>query len=106
MPLPDSNGNFDNSIRYSMIFNKIILNLSIITSIVFIYLNIKNKKKIYIDLLYILFVCCYTLPFVLAWSTSKHLVPIIIVSYFYILHQIFTNNIKLLFSNKIDVNIN
>ena len=104
--LPDSNGNFDNSIRYSMIFNKIIFNLSIITSIVFIYLNIKNKKKIYIDLLYILFVCCYTLPFVLAWSTSKHLVPIIIVSYFYILHQIFTNNIKLLFSNKIDVNIN
>ena len=43
-----------------------------------------SKKKIYIDLLYILFVCCYTLPFVLAWSTSKHLVPIIIVSYFYI----------------------
>lgn len=104
--LPDSNGNFDNSIRYSMIFNKIILNLSIITSIVFIYLNIKNKKKIYIDLLYILFVCCYTLPFVLAWSTSKHLVPIIIISYLYILHQIFKKNISLSPFKKLGTNIN
>ena len=68
--------------------------------------NIKNKKTIYVDLLYILFVGCYTLPFVLAWSTSKHLVPIIIVSYFYILHQIFKNNIKLLLFNKLGSNIN
>jgi len=86
--LPDVNGKFDNSIRYSLIPNKIFINISIILSFFIIINNlIKKKYQIYDEFLFLILFVSYTLPFVLAWSTSKHLVPLSIISYFYIVHK-------------------
>ena len=88
--LPDIDGNFDNSVRYSLIPNKIFLNISIILSTILIIQQCKIKKfKIYDDFMFLLFLASYLLPFILAWSTSKHLVPVAIISYIYILHKYF-----------------
>jgi len=89
---PDINGNFDNSIRYSQIPNKIFFNIAIILSITIIIKKfLKRNLHIYDDFMFLFVVGTYILPFVLAWSTSKHLVPVAIISYIYVFHTYFFN---------------
>lgn len=85
---PNDKGEFDNSIRLSTVINKIIINFSII--LVFINITKKILRKnfdIKSELLFLLLFFSYILPFVLAWATSKHLVPLTIISYFYIINN-------------------
>ena len=86
--LPDVNGNFDNSIRYSLIPNKLLINISLILALTIILKNVlKQNEKFYDTLLFLIIFGTYTFPLILAWSTSKHLVPLSIISYFYILNM-------------------
>ena len=91
--LPDKNGNFDNSIRYSSIPNKIFINLSVIFSIFLITKTvIKKRFNLYNDLLFLIIIGSYTFPFIIAWSTSKHLVPLSIISFYYLLDKFYKRN--------------
>lgn len=78
-----------NKIRYSEIFNKISLNLAIIVCIISIF---KNKKKE--DLYYIFFLVTYLFPYLLGFLYSRHLVPIYIISNFFLFIKIFNKKIK------------
>lgn len=92
--LPDETGKYDNSIRVSMIPNKIIINLGFIFCIFCIFNTYRKSKKIkFEDFLFLIIFISYCSPLILAWATSKHIIPIVIVSYFYILHKN-TNNKK------------
>lgn len=84
---PDEKGNFDNSIRYSMIFNKLIINISIIMSLYFIYSSIKKRKINNDDVIFLSMLGLSLLPLIAGWATSKHLVPISVLSYFYLIHK-------------------
>ena len=91
--LPDLNGNFDNSIRYSLIPSKFFINFSLILALCIIFKNFQKKNdKFFETLLFLLIFSAYSFPFILAWSTSKHLVPLSIISYFYILHMNYKKN--------------
>jgi len=84
---PDSQGNFNNDIRYSMIFNKFFINLSIITSLYFFYLSIKKRKIYSDDVIFLSMLGLSLLPLIAGWATSKHLVPISILCFFYLTHK-------------------
>ena len=84
---PDEKGNFDNNIRYSMIFNKLFINISIIMSLYFISLSIKKRKISNDDFVFLSMLGLSLLPLIAGWATSKHLVPISILSYFYLVHK-------------------
>jgi hypothetical protein len=88
------NNKFDNSIRYSHIPNKIILNLSIILSLTYFFKNYKRIKDINLEVYYIVIIALIMLPYVAAWATSKHLVPSFIISfyYFYLRSSNYKNN--------------
>ena len=77
------NYKFNNSIRYSLIPNKIIFNLSIIFSIVFFIRGLKKNINSY-DLYFISIISLNMLPYVAAWATSKHLIPAFIISFYYL----------------------
>ncbi len=92
--LPDETGKYDNSMRVSMIPNKIIINLGFIFCIFCIFNTYRKSKKIkFEDFLFLIIFISYCSPLILAWATSKHIIPIVIISYFYILHKN-TNNKK------------
>ena len=84
---PDENGNFNNDIRYSMIFNKIFLNISILISLYYIYLSVREKRLYRHDIIFLSMLGLTLLPLVAGWATSKHLVPISILSYFYLINK-------------------
>ena len=89
--LPDKSGLYDNNIRYSLVFNKIFFNLSIIFATYFL---IKNFKKIDSkDFYFFLIVFLNLLPHLYGWATSRHLVPVNNVAIIYLI---------LRFNNKID----
>jgi hypothetical protein len=83
--LPDKNGNFDNSIRFSLILSKLLFNLSILFSLVILFKNIKKifsqKKEIFFLSLIIL----NLLPHIFVWATSKHLVAISNITMMYLI---------------------
>ena len=83
---------FDNSIRYSHIPNKVILNLSIILSLTYFIKNYKKIKHINLEIYYIVIITLIMLPYVAAWATSKHLVPSFIISFYYFYLR--TSNLK------------
>tara|TARA_A100001015_G_C15034046_1_gene734935 strand:- start:2181 stop:3485 length:1305 start_codon:yes stop_codon:yes gene_type:complete len=83
------NGKFDNSIRYSLIPDKIILNLSIFFSILFFLKNCRKTICNY-EIYYIFIVSLNMLPHVAAWATSKHLIPIFVISFFYLYLRVFS----------------
>ena len=86
--LPDLNGNFDNSIRYSLIPSKLLINVSLILALYIFFKNFsKQNDKLFNTLLFLLIFSAYSFPLIIAWSTSKHLVPLSIISYFYILNM-------------------
>ncbi len=86
---PDKNGNFDNHIRFSYVINKFLLNLSIILSIYFLCISIKNKKIFKEDIIFISMLGFSLLPLIAGWATGKHLVPISLMCYFYIINKHF-----------------
>ena len=89
-------GNLYNSIlkiRYSNFPNKIIMNIALILALISIFKNIKNKKFNEIDFIFLAMIILYTLPYVVAWATSKHLVAIFILSKIYLLIKFF--NLKI-----------
>ncbi len=84
---PDENGNFNNRIRYSLILNKFFINVSIILSLYKIITSIKNKKTFKDDFIFFSMISLSLLPLIAGWATGKHLVPISILSYFYLVHK-------------------
>jgi hypothetical protein len=83
--LPDKNGNFDNSIRFSLILSKLLFNLSILFSLVILF---KNIKKIFLqkkEIFFLSLVILNLLPHIFVWATSKHLVAISNISMIYLI---------------------
>ena len=88
--LPDKYGNFDNSIRYSSIPNKLFINISILCVTFLVIKNlIKKKFNLFDDLLFLIIICSYSFPFIIAWSTSKHLVPLSILCFYFLIDKYF-----------------
>lgn len=91
---PDADGNYDNKIRYSLIFDKLFINISILVFVFNIILQLKNKKNCRDDLIFIFTLNLALLPLIAGWATAKHLVPISILCYFYLIHRFFIFEIK------------
>ena len=89
---PDENGNYDNKLRFSLIINKLIFNISI----VLVLLNLFNyfRKKIIVkeNLYFVIIVGLNLAPHLIGWATSKHLVASINVSIIYLLFLLFKRN--------------
>ena len=84
-----------NSIRYSNIPNKLIL----LTCIFFIIKNFYNKKIKEHDVIYLLVLVSFLFPYLIGWVYTRHVVPIYIVSHFYLLLQ-FREYIDFIFKKK------
>ena len=84
---PDENGNYDNKIRYSLIFNKLFINISICLSLFYIFISIKRKKIYKDDFIFVTILGMSLLPLVAGWATAKHLVPVSILCYYYVVHK-------------------
>jgi hypothetical protein len=83
--LPDKNGNFDNSIRFSLVLSKLLFNLSILFSFLILLKNIKkifSKKK---EIFFLSIVILNLLPHIFVWATSKHLVAISNITIMYLI---------------------
>jgi hypothetical protein len=92
----DNNGNFNNPIVVSYIFNKIFLNLALVISALTIFVNWKiiffSKKRFLNfknDIYYIALFILNIVPHVIGWATSKHLVGITIASMIYLFLKFF-----------------
>ena len=83
--LPDKDGNFDNSIRFSTILNKIFINISVLILLFNFFKSPANFFKCKIDVYFLFFLILLILPHLYAWATSKHLVGLSIVCTFYCL---------------------
>jgi hypothetical protein len=83
--LPDKEGNFDNSLRFSSIFNKIFINISFLILLFNFLKSPANFLKQKVDLYFSFFLIFLMLPHLYAWATSKHLVGLSIVCSFYCL---------------------
>jgi hypothetical protein len=84
-----------NSIRYSNIPNKLIL----LACIFFIIKNFYNKKIKEHDAIYLLVLVSFLFPYLIGWVYTRHVVPIYIVSHFYLLLQ-FREHIDFIFKKK------
>ena len=84
---PDESGNLNNRIRYSLILDKFFINISIILSLYKIVTSVKNKKTFKDDFIFFSMISLSLLPLIAGWATAKHLVPISILSYFYLIHK-------------------
>ena len=74
-------GRIDNNkeLRLSNLFNKPILIISIIFSLYLFY-----KQKDILSFQYLTIVFLYLLPLIIGWATTKHLVPIFLISKIYL----------------------
>ena len=72
--------NYDN-IRFTEIPNKIFFNISLLLLMVSV---INNKKFEREDYYYIIFIIFYLLPYIIGFLYTRHMVPLYIVSNFYI----------------------
>jgi hypothetical protein len=92
--LPDKNGNFDNSIRFSLILSKLLFNLGILFSLLILFKNIKkvfSQKK---EIFFLSLVILNLLPHIFVWATSKHLVAISNISMMYLIFCFVDNKYK------------
>tara|TARA_A100001015_G_scaffold272000_1_gene326158 strand:+ start:7044 stop:8345 length:1302 start_codon:yes stop_codon:yes gene_type:complete len=76
-------------IRYSNFPNKILMNFALVLSIVSLIKSLKKKKINEIDLIYLSMFICYLAPYLIAWATTKHLVPLFLLSKIYLFLKIF-----------------
>ena len=85
---PDENGNYKNPVMISHILNRILglLFIIILVKKIIPSFNFRNlsKSDIYILSLYLPFL----FPYVVGWSTSKHLVPIFLVINIYLITEL------------------
>lgn len=93
--LPDKNGNFDNSIRFSLIFSKLLFNLSIIFSLLILFKNIKKMFSQKKEIFFLSLVILNLLPHIFVWATSKHLVGISNISIMYLIFYFVDNKNKI-----------
>jgi hypothetical protein len=70
-------------IRVSSIFSKAFFNVAILIAL---YQLIKNKKKF--EIYFLLIITLYLLPLIIAWATTKHLVPLFNVSIIYLIFKL------------------
>jgi hypothetical protein len=92
--LPDKNGNFDNSIRFSLILSKLLFNFGILFSLFILFKNIKkvfSQKK---EIFFLSLVILNLLPHIFVWATSKHLVAISNISMMYLIFCFVDNKYK------------
>lgn len=82
---PDKDGNFKNPIRYSNIFNKIILNTALIIAVIIFFKNIRYFYKNQIEFYFLSIFSLNIFTHIVAWATSKHLVAISIIGGFYLI---------------------
>ena len=88
----NKDGNFDQNIiqvRYSNFPNKIIMNFALLIALVSFFKMIRKRKLSQIDFLFLAMFFLYIAPHIVAWATSKHLVPIFILSKIYLLIKCF-----------------
>ena len=93
--LPDKNGNFDNSIRFSLVLSKLLFNLSILFSFLILLKNIKkifSQKK---EIFFLSIVILNLLPHIFVWATSKHLVAISNITMIYLIFCFVENKNKI-----------
>lgn len=101
----NEDGIYENKFMFSYLINKFFFNLAIIILAVTFVKNFKSifsyKKIIYFKLeIYYLFFLAFTLmPHVAAWATSKHLVPIQLISMIYIIIK-FSEKLNKITKNK------
>ena len=93
--LPDKNGNFDNSIRFSLILSKLLFNLSILFSLLILFKNIKKIFSQKREIFFLSLVILNLLPHIFVWATSKHLVAISNVSMMYLIFCFVDNKNKI-----------
>jgi hypothetical protein len=93
--LPDKNGNFDNSIRFSLILSKLLFNLSILFSLLILFKNIKKIFSQKREIFFLSLVILNLLPHIFVWATSKHLVAISNVSMLYLIFCFVDNKNKI-----------
>lgn len=82
---PDKDGNFRNPIRYSNIFNRLILNTALIVSIIIFFKNVRYFYKNKIEFYFLSIFSLNIFTHIVAWATSKHLVAISIIGGFYLI---------------------
>ena len=86
----DGKHEYHNNIRYSNFPNKILVNIALVYAFISIIRTIRNQKKVpYFDLIFLSMFFLYLAPHIIAWATSKHLVPIFLLSKIYIFSKIF-----------------
>jgi len=85
---PDENGNYENPVMFSHIFNRVIFITSLLYLLNNIFNGIKNSKVNNIDYYFFFIICFNLLPHLAGWATSKHLVPIFLISHIYLLLNI------------------
>ena len=85
---PDADENFKNPIRYSFIFSKFFINFSILLSLYSTIQSIRKNSFFKNDFIFMSMLGLSLLPLIAGWATAKHLVPISILCFFYIVYKI------------------
>ncbi len=85
---PDADGNINNPVRYSHIPNKIFINLSILIALYSIISYAKKGLSFKNDFIFISLLGLSLLPLIAGWATSKHIIPITVLCFFYIVIKI------------------
>ena len=77
--------NIENKIVFSHIQNRIIFIVSIIILVRNLYRNYSRKEIEKINIYYFFIIIFSLMPHIIGWATSKHLVPLFLVSYIYLI---------------------
>lgn len=86
----DGRNDYDKKIRFSNFTNKLLMVLALIYGSFSLINSIYNKKQLsYFDLIFLFMFFLYLSPYVVAWATSKHLVPLFLLSKIYLFMKIF-----------------
>ena len=80
---PDENGNYENPVMFSHIINRVIFIFSILFAIKNIYISFNKKYRPTIEYYFLIILILNIAPHIIGWATSKHLVPIFLVSHIY-----------------------
>jgi len=80
---PDKDGNYENPVMFSHIINRIIFIFSILFAFKNIYRSYSKKYFPVIECYFLLILALSIAPYIVGWATSKHLVPMFLVSHIY-----------------------
>jgi 4-amino-4-deoxy-L-arabinose transferase-like glycosyltransferase len=79
--------NIKGDFKLYLLFNKLVINFTILLNIFFLYKTFKKKefiKHLYFFLAFLSLMC----PLILIWATQKHLLPIVTLCLFYLIFNI------------------